>query len=738
LLSCGCEVGCETIHYEENVQSTPVPLIVVDADPILYSGTSYTPHSPMDIDELATIDEDMDMEIFAIPACAPKELGRAERWERVTIDGADVIIPRFQMVLVDDATWFVRRYHVYPGMRHKIYSNLTELRDQLTAWLTDICESTIALDFVLEHAMNQARYQAPLILNGDYKALSEYSAKNSLIMEFYLWSKVKASDKRPGTYWKTAWAVAHLDQLVMEVWATSAQEPLYNNKRLTRPMYNAMSVAYDKKKRPYIRDAHVENLAKKLALTVGELSGQKEEISKEQKEEISKGKKQKRAKPDDGEEQDEGMEGVSKATWIPRGQYEALDVNSAVDTIHKRDIQIAEILSREADMRAALIKELDFDYKNEADLLKQTYSDKERSLRELLNTELKERVAERELLITVELNEQMEAGRKKMQTEMKKAMLDLKQLETLAEERRISLYTEKEQARTQLDEAKSKLNETTSKLAVCREKRNDEMAAFEQALMEVQNDDAEPEEQTEYQEEGKSSRLTRSNTKPKEDTAVKVKRDSEVPATIFLSVWKPVCEEKDMTQYLTQPSGFHFSQSGEGPAELSIIHLLEQFEKSLSTVMGALKDMSKKGETLKMIYSQYAQHFDLLNELALKFTNVWFCFPLKYSAFDRNTEQMCSNCGTEEGDWRGKHSSGSACSAVRCQLCVTLKLGMRGDKEVCNKHATADCPFSAPHTARFRELILRRYEFSLKGAKLGPSKNQLDNITDSFLSSLGN
>ena len=107
----------------ENVHSsTPlVPLIQIETNPLLYTGSSYTPYSPMKIDELAVLDEHEDTEYFMIPACAPKELGRAERFERVMIEGTEHVIPRFQVVLVDNATWYTKRYNTHPGMAQKIY-----------------------------------------------------------------------------------------------------------------------------------------------------------------------------------------------------------------------------------------------------------------------------------------------------------------------------------------------------------------------------------------------------------------------------------------------------------------------------------------------------------------------------------------------------------------------------------------------------------------------------------------
>jgi hypothetical protein len=259
----------EPVASQENVHSsTPVPMLI-ETDPILYAGRSYTPHSPMRIDELDALDEYADMELFVIPACAPAELGRAERFERVLINDMDFVVPRFQLVLVEDATWYTKRYSTYPGMTQKIYSSLSELRTQIEAWCALICEHPLALEYTVDRAMRQAHVQAPLIQAGDYKGLRDYSVRFSMVLEFYLWVAEKLTERRPPTVWKTAWAVANLDQIQIEVWAHTATAPLYNNKQLSRALYNQLSVAYDKKKRPYVRDAHVENLAKKLAKAAG-------------------------------------------------------------------------------------------------------------------------------------------------------------------------------------------------------------------------------------------------------------------------------------------------------------------------------------------------------------------------------------------------------------------------------------------------------------------------------------
>lgn len=705
-----------------------------DDDPILRSGRSFTPHAAMCIDDLEVYDVDEDRELLVVPVCAPSEMGLSERWERVMIDGDEYVIPRFQIVLVPDMTWVAGRYSQCPGYRHKIFNSITEVREQYEAWTGSVVANALAVDYVVDRAIKQLIEQIPLLT--DPTGMSQYSARHSLSIDFYEWEPVNKSDKRPPAFWKTAWAAAHLTQPDFDMWTRTAQAPLYNDKKLSRPMYVAMSKAYDKKKRPYIKDRHVENLAKRLAITLhdqGSMNMDKDEefgveaLEQNEEADCEKDPKRKRkASKAQGPQPD--MKGVSVGQFIQRGQYESIDnLDKALELIHKRDAQISEITQREANLAKTCKDELDFDFKNERDRMVEEFKDKERNLQQLLVNELTAVKNE----ISLSLSEATKKVDKlEVLNEKNTAIMEQQELEI-------------KDMQKKLDGANTRTDEHILKLRACRESRNKEAAAFEEMLLGVQDSkDATVKQETPEGQEATAGamggRLTRSASDlGKSDSKSNGKHDNKQQwgggtdleeCGPFAKTWEP-CEKHH--EIMKQSSEIYY-----GRQELSVKGVLDKYSKARNDVINAMKRMSVNGKTLEEVRSEYEDDLNFLNALAVKFTSVWFCYPMKYSVFDKNTVQMCSNCGEEQGDWKGNHKRGGACNSDRCNLCVTLQLGLKDGKEFCNKHPTKSCPFAQHHIGRFEEMLMRKFDFANRDLKRGPPLDQLEELQGSFLASL--
>jgi len=177
----------------------------------------------------------------------------------------------------------------------------------------------------------------------------------------------------------------------------------------------------------------------------------------------------------------------------------------------------------------------------------------------------------------------------------------------------------------------------------------------------------------------------------------------------------------------SQPSELHFNSN-----DLSTQEALDQMIISHAAVTKAMKAMKQSDLPLAQVLDGQRAHINLLQEIAMIYTKIWFCFPLKTPAEIRERvrkPQQCGQCGETDGNWKGEHVDGSTCTATVCNVCKIMGLGVRPNGyQECNIHPSDKCPFHKNNILLFQELIKRRFEFLHK--HLVPKKMKNSRVMD--------
>ena len=127
-----------------------------------------------------------------------------------------------------------------------------------------------------------------------------------------------------------------------------------------------------------------------------------------------------------------------------------------------------------------------------------------------------------------------------------------------------------------------------------------------------------------------------------------------------------------------------------------------------------------------------------MGRIQVKYVQGYFSVPITTGSYNpakgfNKADQMCSTCGEDKGNWEGRiHADYRTCpympdSGEDVQLCIECDLMGTGEtvhlcvkcelmgtgskgKGYCNRHATANCPWSKQNMPLFYESIKRKVQ----------------------------
>ena len=196
-----------------------------DRDPSRHHHSSLTPKPGKPLKYRDNFDVE-NLEHVWLAACAPKEYGQHERIEKVTIDGVEYIIPRFEIAIANDGKECMGRDSVHPEARVRFSGSIDESGKQMVAYWDK--HNTPAGRFVVDRALNQLRALLHIRENMTKGTeLADHYARNTLLIEY----PQEVIDKsRPPVQWLTNWMAVNISTTDRVQWAETGVPPLYRER----------------------------------------------------------------------------------------------------------------------------------------------------------------------------------------------------------------------------------------------------------------------------------------------------------------------------------------------------------------------------------------------------------------------------------------------------------------------------------------------------------------------------